>query len=194
MFDAILRGVKRAKKNQEAAETLNQPMRENDMASGCASNDKGEDFLKSIGAKKLPVLLYAAWLSAYIEAGGRITHWLDDYSFSDWKMATKWPKTTVAFKEGSRVVGGKIPAAYGASSLNLFVFPQLTAACNLENSSGDLSPGWEYGHTRVITLSMREEGFVAWTNSEDFVVCYPEIAEMISQRSPRELLLLAMEH
>lgn len=73
-----------------------------------------------------------------------------------------------------------IPEGYGATSMDLLIFPDITPG-PLTPATYDGRSGWEYGHTRLHTLDIREDGLHAYTNEPDRVDCFPDIEDMIAR-------------
>ncbi len=161
-------------------------------------------FLERSGAYPAPPDLYALWLYAYLEQGNKITHPRDypfsrgqlekDETITQQSLVSIGPSGAVFEDEeisyyDQRVVWvptkscdkNFIPPGYGSQSLTIMYLPDLV---NLDtrSTSGDRRPGWEYGHSKLLTLKLDESsptGLRASTNDPDVIESYTDITDMI---------------
>ena len=168
------------------------------------SREMRREFLERSGAYPASPDLYALWLYAYLEQGNKITH-PRDYPFSRGQLEKDETTTQqslvsigpngVVFEDkevsyyDQNVVwvptksceGNLIPTDYGSDALTIMYLPDLV---NLDtrSTSGDRRPGWEYGHSKLLTLKLDESsptGLRASTNEPDVIKSYTDITDMI---------------
>jgi len=168
------------------------------------SREMRREFLERSGAYPASPDLYALWLYAYLEQGNKITH-PRDYPFSRGQLEKDETTTQqslvsigpngVVFEDeevsyyDQNVVwvptksceGNLIPTGYGSDALTIMYLPDLV---NLDtrSTSGDRRPGWEYGHSKLLTLKLDESsptGLRASTNEPDVIKSYTDITDMI---------------
>lgn len=133
-----------------------------------------EEFLNRSEAQPTPAKLYTLWLYTYLANGGEITHQYDHL----YRASGMVTPTNTELPEQS--VG--IPTGYGAKALNILAIPQLTPCIDTSPTSRDERPGWEYGHTTLLTLEVDETGKLqADTNHPNVVASWPEINELLEQ-------------
>lgn len=168
------------------------------------SREMRREFLERSGAYPAPPDLYALWLYAYLEQGNKITH-PRDYLFSRGQLekdetitqqslvsirpnGAEFEDKKVSYYDQNVVwvptkscEGNFIPAGYGSQALTIMYLPDLV---NLDtrSTSGDRRPGWEYGHSKLLTLKLDESsptGLHASTNEPTTIESYTDITDMI---------------
>lgn len=168
------------------------------------SREMRREFLERSGAYPAPPDLYALWLYAYLEQGNKITH-PRDYPFSRGQLekdetitqqslvsigpnGAEFEDKKVSYYDQNVVwvptkscEGNFIPAGYGSDALTIMYLPDLV---NLDtrSTSGDRRPGWEYGHSKLLTLKLDESsstGLRASTNEPGVIESYTDITDMI---------------
>lgn len=168
------------------------------------SQEMRREFLERSGAYPAPPDLYALWLYAYLEQGNKITH-PRDYPFSRGQLRkdeTITQQSLVSIGPSGAVFedeevsyydqnvvwvptksceGNFIPAGYGSQALTIMYLPDLVKL-DTRSTSGDRRPGWEYGHSKLLTLKLDKlspTGLRASTNEPDVIESYTDITDMI---------------
>lgn len=168
------------------------------------SQEMRRQFLERSGAYPAPPDLYALWLYTYLEQGNEITHPRDytfprgqlrrDETITQQSLASIGPSGAVFEDEeisyyDQRVVWvptkscdkNFIPPGYGSQSLTIMYLPDLVKL-DTRSTSGDRRPGWEYGHSTLLTLELdgsSPTGLRASTNDPDVIESYADITDMI---------------
>lgn len=127
-----------------------------------------EDYLKATTPHKMPIDLYALWLWAWERDGGKVAH----------ERRGLLQTENLPYLVPTRSTRLQIPTAYGANALTLFVCTDLVRL-NPARSSSDRRPGWQWGHTHVLTLNCRRNHVEARTNQDYAVESYPEVRSFI---------------
>lgn len=167
------------------------------------------EFLKKTESVPAPQKLYALWLCAYMAQGGKITHRRDwDFpqshiekgdSITQKALATIGPNgptfedRTISHYDQPSIVWiptkdsdnhktpYTIPTGYGANSMKILYLPDLVTL-NPRATSGDRRPGWEYGHSTLLTLQLDDTsptGLRATTNLPNVVESYIDTIDLI---------------
>lgn len=167
------------------------------------------EFLKKTESVPAPPELYALWLCAYMAQGGKITHRRDwDFpqshiekgdSITQKALATIGPNgptfedRTISHYDQPFIIWTPtkgsdnhrtpytIPTGYGANSMKILYLPDLVTL-NPRATSGDRRPGWEYGHSTLLTLQLDDTsptGFHATTNQPYVVESYIDTTDLI---------------
>lgn len=129
-----------------------------------------DEFLKAARPVPTPALVYAIWLYTWLEQGNEVTH------VRNFDYVGKYLTPTAEFP--------RIPLGYGALLMNLLVVPSV--------ADGDMTPytdrkGWEFGHTKLLTLEVGKSGLIATTNQPNQVESFPDIERIIESLDVNEL-------
>lgn len=215
-LEAIVNSSRQKRERQEKQYAEEKARQETEFLA--AQHDRNH-FFSAINAIPTPMHIYALWLLVYVENGGSITH-PRNRNFTDTQSQTithdgKWQNHTrffmpspngpastevalsadVAASKKDRI---KIPTGYGASSFELLVFPDLSPDISLHPTSGDRRTGWEWGHTTVMTLSVKKNrrslmgsvhDWVATTNNPGVVESFLDVeALLLDERECKKAL------
>lgn len=148
------------------------------------------------------------WLYAYMAQGGKITHprdWdfpqsyiekgdsitqkalatigpngptFEDRTISHYDQSLVWTPTKSSDNHKTPYT---IPTGRGANSMKILYLPDLVTL-NPRATSGDRRPGWEYGHSTLLTLRLDDTsptGFRATTNQPNVVESYIDTTDLI---------------
>lgn len=152
--------------------------------------------------------LYALWLYAYMARGRRVTHPRDrnfpqshiekgdsitekalatigpngptfeDRTISHYDQPLVWTPTKSSDNHKTPYT---IPTGYGANSMKILYLPDLVKI-STRATSGDGRPGWEYGHSTLLTLQLDDTsptGLRATTNLPNVVESYIDTIDLI---------------
>lgn len=141
-------------------------------------------FLSAVQAEPTPASFYAVWLYAYVEWGGKITNSHKHNFAKDGAAAGD----VHDYERGGYMwlpthsTDLLIPTGYGANSMELFILTDIVDISLSPSNVDDGREGWEYGHTRLLTLrkGFGSVPFTATTNQPYNVAIYPDIRQIIA--------------
>lgn len=155
-----------------------------------------QEYLENSGAVPTPLEAWALWVAVYQAQGGAVKPLNANYNqFSrviSKDDALKEPGFSYASLAWSRWTptrnGVPIPAGYGSAALDLLVLPDVVNQ-PFTPATDDRRKGWEWGHTRVYTLSYDDNGVLkAQANSKNIVYVHEDVEQYKKGKSLDTLL------
>lgn len=158
-------------------------------------------YLEDTAAVPTPMEVYALWLSVYESQGNKIPESkipLTEYnSFSsviseDEELKEKRiTYKSIAWNKWAPTKGEiPIPLGYGSAALEIFILPELVTQ-PLGATSNDNRAGWEYGHSKIYTLTQdpsSPSGYEAETNNPHRVRTFRDVEQYRKGKTFTELL------